>query len=76
MKNYHEKKFKGKLGEVYSVQPEFASSGVTKGKVRRGKVVFVPKHKRYAVLAFKGPHGISREAFWPEDLKAKCNAWT
>lgn len=69
-KEYQEK-FLGKVGDVYSVAPEFMRSGVDKGATLRGKVVFIPKHRRFAVLAF---HGTSREAFWPEDLKARCRA--
>ena len=59
-------------GEVYSVIPEFTSSRVEKGKTMRGKVVYVPKNRRYAVLEFRGPIGTCRECFWPEDLKARC----
>ena len=59
-------------GEAYSVRPEFARTGVAQGDVMRGRVVFVPKHRRYAVIEFLGPGGVSREAFWPEDLKARC----
>ena len=64
--------FAGEVGEVYSVVPEFAGSSVSKGGTMRGKVVFIPKNRRYAVLAFKGITGTSREAFWPEDLQ-QCN---
>lgn len=63
-----------KLGEVYSVTPQFTKCRVDAGETMRGKVVFIPKHRRYAVLAFKGTNGISRECFWPEDLKARCRA--
>lgn len=63
-----------KVGEVYSVTPQFTKSRVDKGRPLRGKVVFIPKHRRFAVLAFPGIHGTSREAFWPEDLKARCRA--
>ena len=63
-----------KVGEVYAVTPQFTKGRVDKGKPMRGKVAFIPKNRRYAVLAFPGPNGISREAFWPEDLKARCRA--
>ena len=63
-----------KLGEIYSVAPEFARTGVTGGSIMRGKVVFIPTHRRFAVLEFPGIHGVSRECFWPEDLMAKCRA--
>lgn len=61
-----------KVGEVYSVTPQFTKCRVDSGVPMRGKVVFIPKHRRYAVLAFNGIHGISRECFWPEDLTVKC----
>ena len=44
-------------GEAYSVRPEFARTGVARGDVMRGRVVFVPKHRRYAVIEFMGPGG-------------------
>lgn len=67
-----EEKFKGQLGDCYSVVPEFSRCRVDKGKAMCGVVVSIPPHRRYAVLAFPGVHGTSREAFWPEDLKARC----
>ena len=64
--------FDGKVGEIYSVSPEFAGSSVAKGGVMRGEVVHIPKHCRFAVLDFQGVNGVSREAFWPEDLQTRC----
>lgn len=66
--------FDGEVGEIYSVCPEFGGSSVSKSGMMRGKVAHIPTHRRYAVLEFKGVNGISREAFWPEDLLAKCRA--
>lgn len=68
----YQEKFMGKVGDVYSVAPEFLRSSVEKRGILRGKVVFIPPHRRFAVLAFQGVHGVSRETFWPEDLKARC----
>ena len=66
--------FTGKVGEVYSVTPEFAGFSVAKGGTMRGEVVAIPSHRRFAVLAFEGVNGISREAFWPEDLQTRCRS--
>lgn len=63
-----------KIGDVYSVEPEFARTGVASGGIMRGRVIFIPKNRRFAVLEFQGIHGVSRECFWPEDLMAKCRA--
>ena len=65
-------KVSAQIGEVYSVSPEFANTSVASGGQMRGTVVYIPAHCRYAVLEFQGVNGISREAFWPEDLQARC----
>ena len=66
--------FNGEVGEIYRVRPEFARCSVSKSGMMCGKVVVVPVHRRFAVLAFEGVNGISREAFWPEDLQTRCRA--
>lgn len=65
------------IGEVYQVKPAFMKDSDTGGKALKGKVVYVHPKRRFAVLAFKGVHGISRECFRPEELTAdkRCKRW-
>lgn len=56
------------LKQRYRVNPAFAKvkDGLSTSMV--GEVVYIHPQKRYAVLAFAGPIGVSRESFYLDQL--------
>lgn len=56
------------LGQRYRVKPEFSRSGTAGAEKMEGTVVYIHPRGRYAILAFKGPHGTSRESFYLDQL--------
>lgn len=59
------------LDQKYRVKPAFTKGEGTDVKNMEGTVVYIHPQGRYAVLAFKGPHGTSREGFYLDQLTDK-----
>lgn len=51
------------LNQKYRVKPAFSMVKDGLGEPMVGKVIYIHPQNRYAVLEFKGPNGVSREAF-------------
>ena len=56
------------LNQKYRVKPAFAKVNDGFNKSMVGKVVYIHPQERYAVLAFEGPIGVSRETFYLDEL--------